>query len=505
MADIDAFNLEFDLPKFLESMLQKAENILQNVGEQTQVAAEVHAEVADQTVSLIRTLQGTSDIQASDMMALDSLAGAFTNMLTLLWNHIATSAVTPTTLATSSVTITKKWNEKRPCFEIPAEMLEELRTLGFSWTKIAELLGVLRWTVARRVDQYGLGDVRGFDHLSDEEPDEIISTYIANHGTAVGQNYVGGHLRSLGLRIQRSRVRKSIARVDPQNTALRWGLVVSRRTYHVPWPNSLWHLDGHHSMIRWKIVIHGCIDGFSRRVIFLRCNSNNLAETVLELFLAAIQRDGNLWPSRIRVDKGVENVLVCDAMVQVRGHGRGSFIAGPSTHNQRTERLWRDVFRCVCHLYYYIFYAMEYSGVLDVANSIHLFNLHLIFIPRINKALADFTEAFNNHNVRTESNWTPNQMWTNGMMHPDNPLSHDQLDDYVSDLAMYGYDAQGPSTIDSDNNVVIEPVLLDNSDVVKSFVLENIEPLSQSCEMGIDLYMEAPELVLLKTEELNAQ
>ena len=64
------------------------------------------------------------------------------------------------------------------------------------------------------------------------------------------------------------------------------------------------------------------------------------------------------------------------------------------------------------HLYYYIFYAMEYSGVLDVTNGIHLFTLHLIFIPRINKALADFTEAFNNHNVRTESNWTPNQMWT---------------------------------------------------------------------------------------------
>lgn len=73
--------------------------------------------------------------------------------------------------------------------------------------------------------------------------------------------------------------------------------------------------------------------------MFLRCNSNNRAETVLNLFLDAINRDGNLWPSRIRVDKGVENVLVCDAMVQARGEGRGSFIAGPSTHNQRIERL----------------------------------------------------------------------------------------------------------------------------------------------------------------------
>ena len=34
MADVDAFDLESDLPKFLESVLQKAETILQNVEDQ---------------------------------------------------------------------------------------------------------------------------------------------------------------------------------------------------------------------------------------------------------------------------------------------------------------------------------------------------------------------------------------------------------------------------------------------------------------------------------------
>lgn len=225
------------------------------------------------------------------------------------------------------------------------------------------MLGVSRWTVHRRVVEYGLDKMRGFTSLSDGELDEVIKGYIANHGKCTGYNLIAGYLKSLGLRIQRRRVRERLAKLDPQNTALRWGVLVSRRKYHVPWPNSLWHLDGHHSLIRWKLVIHGCIDGFSRRIMFLRCSSNNKAETVLELFINAVESDGCRWPSRIRVDHGVENVQVCDAMVRARGEGRGSFIAGPSTHNQRIERLWRDVFRCVVHLYYYIVYMLWYGIV----------------------------------------------------------------------------------------------------------------------------------------------
>ena len=193
-----------------------------------------------------------------------------------------------------------------------------------------------------------------------------------------------------------------------------------------------------------ELVIHGCVDGFSRRIIYLKCNSNNLSETVLDLFLDAVKRDGDRWPSRIRVDRGVENVLVCDAMIQYRGEGRASFIAGPSTHNQRIERLWREVYRCVCHLYYYTFYAMESSGILNVEDPIQLFALHTIFIPRVNNSLREFSEAFNNHAVSTEGNWTPYQIWMNGMMHANNPLAHGDVDGEPDDIQFYGYDPEGP-------------------------------------------------------------
>ena len=51
----------------------------------------------------------------------------------------------------------------------------------------------------------------------------------------------------------------------------------------------------------------------------MKCNSNNFGETVLELFLEVISKDDEMWPSRMRVDRGVENDLVCEAMVEARG------------------------------------------------------------------------------------------------------------------------------------------------------------------------------------------
>ncbi|KAF8991330.1 hypothetical protein BDQ17DRAFT_1255009, partial [Cyathus striatus] len=43
---------------------------------------------------------------------------------------------------------------------------------------------------------------------------------------------------------------------------------IKRQTYRVKRPNSVWHLDGHHKLINWGIVIHGMVDGYSRMVLW---------------------------------------------------------------------------------------------------------------------------------------------------------------------------------------------------------------------------------------------
>ena len=247
-------------------------------------------------------------------------------------------------------------------------------------------------------------------------------------------------------------------------------------------------------------MVHGCCDGKSKKNMFLKCTTNNLAETVLELFQDAIKNNRDLWPPRIRVDRGVENVLICDEMVTHWGEGWHSFIAGSSTSNQRIERLWRDVFRCVCHFFYFTLYAMEQSGILDVENPIHIFSLHLVFTPRINTALKEFATMFNNQRLSTEHGWTPNQTWLNGILDDNNPLSSsDGVDTYVVD-EFYGEDSGGPRP-HLDDGVQVSPVELATSKEVSDFVLQCVYVNRPSNQAGIDIYSEVLTLVVQKREE----
>ena len=84
MADEEVFNVENDLPMFLESVLDNVESIFQSdVGLEV---AESHAEVIDQSIRLIRSISECADVETQDKMNLNTLATVFTDVLSLL-NH----------------------------------------------------------------------------------------------------------------------------------------------------------------------------------------------------------------------------------------------------------------------------------------------------------------------------------------------------------------------------------------------------------------------------------
>jgi len=185
--------------------------------------------------------------------------------------------------------------------------IEYLRGLRFSWTKIAKLMGISRSTLYRRLDEYGVQQDVRYTSITDSDLDRTVESIKQVHPND-GERLLIGHLTRLGIVVPRARVRGSIHRVDPISTAVRRSVAIQRRVYWVRGPNSLWHIDGHHKLIRWRFVTHGGIDGYSRTIVYLQCSTNNEAFTVASLFTNAVSNHG--LPEQVRSDLGGENIEV---------------------------------------------------------------------------------------------------------------------------------------------------------------------------------------------------
>lgn len=143
----------------------------------------------------------------------------------------------------------------RPSYYIPYEQLLYLIENKFSVPTIADMLGVSVRTIHRRMNDYGLSIRDQYSSLSDQQLDEIVRM-IQQQFPMCGNRQMQGFLLSYGHRIQQSRIRESQRRVDPQGAIIRRLNVLNRREYSVPAPLSLYHIDGHHKLIRYTHALN---------------------------------------------------------------------------------------------------------------------------------------------------------------------------------------------------------------------------------------------------------
>ena len=275
------------------------------------------------------------------------------------------------------------------------------------------MLNISPSTLYRRLNEAGISPERE-TLVSEQQLDETIQCIKLTHPND-GEVLTQGHLIRQGIRVPRRMLRASIHRVDHDSVVARQHSVVRRRVYSVPHPNYLWHMDGHHKLIRWRFVIHGAVDGYSRTIVYLKCADNNRAPTVLDYFREGVARFG--LPEFVRSDHGGENIGVWRYMIATHSNDQSRVITGSSVHNERIERMWQDVHRCVARTFGDTFRDLECDCVLDPLNEADLYCIHYIYLPRINKALLEFQESWNNHALSTEGNRTPYQLLLEGLDH----------------------------------------------------------------------------------------
>lgn len=372
----------------------------------------------------------------------------------------------------------------RPRVVVDQSQLRFLRSLRFGWEEIANIMGVSVKTLQRRAKEW---NILTFSSISNAELDEVVLERHHQFPQA-GEAMFRGHLLALGINIPRARLRMSVHRVFGSAASLHPAIV--RRTYSVPGPNALWHVDGNHKMIRWRLVIHGGIDGFSRVVTFLKCSDNNRSDTVLTSYIKATEDYG--LPSRVRTDHGGENVQIWEFMEQMRGSNRGSYITGSSVHNTRIERLWRDVYTAVTSTFVSVFSELEEEHALDPDNETDIFCLHFIFIPRINESLLQFQHAWNNHPLSTEHNSSPLQLYTANSVGND-LFMHDADDFQTAEHDSPEVSISGGSN--DENAVTIPQTFIPLSEDSLENLKATINPLQSSDDYGHQLYKDCVYLV----------
>ncbi len=157
-------------------------------------------------------------------------------------------------------------------------------------------------------------------------------------------------------------------------------------------------------------------------------------------------------------------------------------------HNQRIERLWAELNRVVSYYYSDLFTFMEDQGILDSLCELHVFCLHFIFLPRIQRAVREFRDMWNNHGLSTERGQTPLQLWHRGI------VSHIG----INNTAIYGVlesdehfninENRPPPELQSRNNIVVPENIYHPNDTTMENILEAFNPLQNDGNHGIDLF-----------------
>ena len=185
---------------------------------------------------------------------------------------------------------------------------------------------------------------------SQSDLDEIVEAVeeeLRGSGSLLG--YRSMHQRLINhyrLTTTREVVRQVLKTFDPEGVEHRSRHRLRRRIYRSKGPNYLWHIDGYDKLKPFGFCIHGAIDGFSRRILWLEVgSSSNDPKIVAQYYLDCVRQLGGT-ARIIRGDRGTENVNVAAIQRFFRRSsnddfsGEKSFIYGKSTSNQRIEAWW---------------------------------------------------------------------------------------------------------------------------------------------------------------------
>lgn len=214
-----------------------------------------------------------------------------------------------------------------------------------------------------------------------------------------------------GLNVSHETVRVALNVIDPEGVARRRGHRFQRRVFDGHGPNYIVQIDGWDKLKPYGISIHGAIDGFSHKVLWLRaCESNKNPCYICHFYLEYVKEIQGV-PRIVTADRGTENCHVRDVQRILRWRenytvreGLSSFMYTSSPRNQRIERFWRS-FRGLCgESWIELFKTLAEEGILDISDQVHLELIRICCMQIMQEDLNRVVRLWNQHKIQVHGN-----------------------------------------------------------------------------------------------------
>jgi hypothetical protein len=101
-----------------------------------------------------------------------------------------------------------------------------------------------------------------------------IQEIINGPGSCGGYRTIWHTLEMEGFRIPHIIVQEMLRELDPDGSNLRKARWL-KRSYHNRGPNQTWHIDGYDKLKPFGLPIHGAIDGYSKKILWLNVTRSN--------------------------------------------------------------------------------------------------------------------------------------------------------------------------------------------------------------------------------------
>lgn len=283
------------------------------------------------------------------------------------------------------------------------ELIEQYFHRGFEYQTILSFLqkyhgiSMSLSTLKSRLKQQGLKRVN--PNYDIQVVRETIRKELDGPGCSGGYRAMWHALRLEGIQVPRRIVAQLLKELDPEGCQLRRARRLRRRSYHSPGPNHVWHVDGYDKLKPYGLPIHGCIDGWSRKIMWLQVSrTNNSPHVPATLFLDCVRNFGGC-PIKLRTDCGTENGV----MAAMQCYMRDSVDAhkyGTSPANQRIEAWWSYLRKNRTNWWMNFFKDLVDREVFTPGNILHAECLWFCFAGILQNDLDKVKHHWNSHYIR---------------------------------------------------------------------------------------------------------